>query len=340
VLAIVPDAGGDCSLLRTHPRSHGAMIDSGDGVSASVHLLTDVGWTRGVLFRKDAARCFDVRGDEFTAVSRAPEIDAWSRRVASLLDCRSFVSVPVRYDARSMARLCVTSRDQTAFGAHDLDLLVMVFEHVRPTLERLRILDTIADDAAVTERLRVAHDLHDALIQPWIGLRMGIAAALRRSQADEPVTPVLEHLLALATQELEQLREYSREFGTPGDGHARLADGIRRIAARFAAAADMDVRVDAPDPLPVQDRVAREVFHIVAEGLSNVRRHTEAAHVSIHVHREDQDLHLRIANPGGSDTTEQPFTPRSIQERVARLGGVTTVHADAGTTVVDVRIPL
>jgi signal transduction histidine kinase len=100
------------------------------------------------------------------------------------------------------------------------------------------------------------------------------------------------------------------------------------------------VDVEAAADLHCNDRLAAEVFQMVAEGLSNIRRHTQATQAKIGLLRRNGYLVLRVENEGAPVTSPELFTPRSITERAAALGGQVLVErTDEGTAVV-VEIPL
>jgi signal transduction histidine kinase len=115
----------------------------------------------------------------------------------------------------------------------------------------------------------------------------------------------------------------------------------RRFARKFAEATGIAVHVDAETALPVHDRLAAEVFQMVAEGLSNVRRHTHSAQAIVTLTCCDQHLRLSIANDVAMDSAPTLFTPRSITERATALGGCAHVEwPEHGGTVIVVDIPL
>jgi hypothetical protein len=103
---------------------------------------------------------------------------------------------------------------------------------------------------------------------------------------------------------------------------------VRRFASRFSEVTGIAVEVEARDDLRVADRLAAEAFQMVAEGLSNVRRHTQSPQARVGLALQNGSLHLRIENPAGPDPCA-PFTPRSIAERAAALGGGAIVLAGA-----------
>jgi signal transduction histidine kinase len=103
----------------------------------------------------------------------------------------------------------------------------------------------------------------------------------------------------------------------------------------------------------VNDRLAAELFQIVAEGLSNVRRHAFCRDARVEISCKETSLLLQIKNSrpriGGNAETERTeahdgnrdFRPHSIAERAAALGGETQVFVDEKDyTVVSVGIPL
>jgi signal transduction histidine kinase len=80
---------------------------------------------------------------------------------------------------------------------------------------------------------------------------------------------------------------------------------------------------------------------MVAEGLSNIRRHTQAMHVAVLVTRQENNLVLQIEDEGSNGATPVAFTPRSITERATALGGQVRVRqCESGGNAVVVEIPL
>jgi len=225
---------------------------------------------------------------------------------------------------------------------HTLDILLQVVEQIAPSVENAYLRERLVKEAAETERARIGRDLHDSAIQPYIGLKFALEAVQRRAGPDNPVTPELSHLVETATGELAAMREIiSGLRGVPGKGGALLLDAVRRQAERFGQLFGMKVDVDVDTGLAVSRYLASEMFHIVAEGLSNIRRHTQSRHAWIALKSEDDQLVLRIRNENDARLdAAADFTPRSLTERAVTLGGSLDIERDAiGTTVV-VRVPL
>jgi signal transduction histidine kinase len=263
-----------------------------------------------------------------------------SADLAATLDGASFVSIPLYYNRGVFGRLYLTAARPRAFDDSDIDFLLQVDAHVTPILDNIRLIDRLALDAAEEERRRIARDLHDSVIQPYIGLQMGLAAIRKKQAAGQDAAPDVERLYNLASEGIGELRGYVRELRAGGDSDIGLVASVRRFAGKLAATTGLDVRVEAADSLRVGERLAAEVFPIVVEGLSNIRRHTQAARATVSLSRDADHLAVRIENEREDNSEPRPFTPGSIAERARALGGSARVEQLQGSTVVEVEIPL
>ena len=188
------------------------------------------------------------------------------------------------------------------------------------------------------------------MIQPYVGLQLGIAALAQKLQSgNTDVIGNVQELFELTTQELVELRRYVWGLRAGEERRDVLLPAIERFAARFTSVTGIKVSVDSKGKIEVNDRLAAEVFQMVTEGLSNVRRHALCDDASVELTCRDGKIRLQIKNrrPGvngklGEAHQEEPtmFTPRSISERASLLGGETRVSFDTNYTVVSVAIPL
>jgi signal transduction histidine kinase len=262
--------------------------------------------------------------------------------VLAALDAASLLSVPFRYHAGAAGRLYVARRAPRPFDGGDADFLEHVVAQVAPVLENLRLVDHLASEAATEERRRIARNLHDSVIQPYLGLRLGLSAARDALASDrrEEASAHLERLVELADGEIQTLRGYTRQLrdDTAADGEA-LDAALRRFCRRFSEATGIRVEVASAGAV-VADRIAAEVVQMTAEALSNVRRHTAAARVLVRMEVADGELRLTVVNDGAA-TPPAAFFPRSLGERAAALGGSLAVESvPEGKTEIRIRIPL
>ena len=259
-----------------------------------------------------------------------------------MLDAMAFITVPLFSPDLFGGRLYITAKRRGVFDPEDIEFLLLVFEQTIPLLQNIKLVDQIASDAADAERQRIALDFHDRVIQPYIGLQMALEAIRQKlGRGDTDVTHDIDWLLDLTKEELAQLRPLVQGLKNGGERVGDLVPAMRRFGRKFMAATGIQVRVDVRGEPHVNDRLAAEVFHIVAEGLSNIRRHTLATTASITLIQENSHLTVQIRNDGVEGETFEPFTPRSITERTMALGGQVRVERQSQTQVaVIAEIPL
>jgi len=259
--------------------------------------------------------------------------------LASRLERENVVLVPAGHRGSTGVWLLL-GRDRAPFRRDQVATLHHVIKQIAPVLDNAMLLEQLVAATAETERARIGRDLHDSAIQPYVGLKFAIEALARQIPADTPLAGHARSLATMANEELHLLREVvSGLRGAGGSGDALLEQAVRRQAARFAALFDMHIEVTTEGDLPVSRRLSGELFHMVSEGLANVRRHTRARRASVSL-IGGRELTLAISNeavPG--EPRPIAFEPRSLSERAAELGGSAAVHIDSGGTTIRVSIP-
>lgn len=295
--------------------------------------------------RSSQTRLFDVKTKAFSETSSA-EAD----KLASMLDAHFYLSMPIYYRQQAVGRMYIIN--SPARVDSDMEFLLQLMDHVTPVMENIRLIDNLASDAAEQERRRIAHDIHDSVIQPYLGLQFGLAALDQKLEVgNTAIRSDIHELLELTNHELTELRRFVWGLREGEERTDVLLPAIERFAERFSLVTGIKVDVEAHGKVKINDRLAAELFQIVAEGLSNVRRHAFCRDARVEISCKDSSLLLQIknsrprANPelerNDGNENVKTFRPRSIAERAASLGGDTRVFVDEKDyTVVSVGIPL
>ena len=295
--------------------------------------------------RTSQIRLFDVKAKTFSETSSAD-----ADKLASMLDAHEYLSMPVYYRHEAVGRMYIINSPARADAA-DMEFLLQLMDHVTPVMENIRLIDNLASDAAEQERRRIAHDIHDSVIQPYLGLQFGLAALDQKLEAgNTSIRSDIHELLELTNHELAELRRFVWGLRAGEERMDVLLPAIERFAERFSLVTGIKVDVEAHGKVKVNDRLAAELFQIVAEGLSNVRRHAFCRDARIEISCKNSSLLLQIKNSRPRANSEferngnenvKTFRPHSIAERAASLGGDTRVFVDEKDyTVVSVGIPL
>ncbi len=244
--------------------------------------------------------------------------------IAEWLDARSFITAPICYRDKNLGAICLTSTRPAAFDLDDAIYLQQIVDQVIPVLENVRLVDRLAAEAANEERRKIARSIHDRVIQPYLGLQMGLDAVQQ-----------------LTKEGVEELRDYVYGLRRPNERQLNLIDSIRRFACQFADVTGIEVHiVNRLTHVFIGDRLAAEVFQMVTEALSNVRRHTKANHVVVHLETVKDMLIIRCDNDRSDENSQRGFHPVSIADRAEALGGRTFIRSEDGYTKVQVELPL
>lgn len=196
--------------------------------------------------------------------------------------------------------------------------------------------ETMAKVALLTERERIARDIHDMVIQRLFAAGMSLQAVVGLAtppMVAERVSNVVDEL----DDTIRELRSAIFQLGVP--------DARQSLVAHLAAVVDArgeqlgftpDLRIIG-DIDTVPDFVGEQLVATVTEALSNVARHAKATESEVTVVLDDGAIRLTVADNGiGIAGTPKPNGGLSnIVWRATELGGTCLVQAGspAGTVI-------
>jgi signal transduction histidine kinase len=240
--------------------------------------------------------------------------------------------------------------DIAAPGAEMVPLTDVVAREIGNSLEQLQVTLQLRDIAASEERLRVARDLHDGVLQSLTGIRLEIRS-LASAVASDPAPGrarllALERALAIEQRELRQFIEAlapsrSRREPQAVDMRERLESLRERMALEWKTPVTLRVgrdMADLPEPLVEAVRL------MVHEAIVNALKHGDPSRVAVTVERPDGDLRIGVADDGHGFPFHGRYdhaalerlsaAPRSLLERVSALGGELAIESsDSGSRV-------
>ena len=260
--------------------------------------------------------------------------------ILTTLDATTVATVPVIQHTRVLGRVFVVSRRRD-YHLSDLDLLIQVFKQMIPVIENIRLLDSLASEAAGRERRRIAHDIHNSVIQSYVGIQLALTgcAPARRRRASRRSATWIKSIAWWRRKSLRRAVVSALQLSVMTTSTVRSL--LDRVIRKFAAAAAMTVDVEVADNVQVTNRLAAEVLPIVEEALSNVRRHTASARAGVRMSQTAQWLTVEVRNDLTRGESPLMFVPKSLSLRAGALGGRVTVEPRRGeATRVFVEIPL
>ncbi len=346
----------DCLLINAtadHASYYVHRVTSKDGTnSLNTNHITDecarrlffVPQNKAFVFRRLRFPFFAKRyfGYDVIAKTRLGKMDDELESLLSILDA-DVISVPVVHQNTASGRLFLTARRKRAFYAADLEFLNQLVGQILPLVEHIHLADTLAASAREQERQRVALDIHDTVIQRYIGIQLGVEAIRQKIQAGSTnIDSDLEKLEQMTHFEVNGLRRYAQQLSGAALPEEDFLTAVRRLGQEFSSATGIAVTVKSGQEVNLKKGLAGEAFQMIAEGLSNIRRHTKASEAVIEIESSSQSLNLKICNNGGNgDGVNGKFLPKSITSRAALLGGAVEIElVPQGKTQLSIGIPI
>ena len=199
------------------------------------------------------------------------------------------------------------------------------------------------ENVRLEERTRIAQELHDTLLQSFLGASMRLGAAMDCLPSDSPVKPKLDPILQLMEQGIEEGRNAIQGLRSSVSGTLDLVLALSGVQQELAVEPDVDFRVSvAGRQQPLQPPVKHELYRIGREALVNAFRHSGAKRVDFELEYADRDLRLRVRDNGcGIDPhvleagREGHWGLAGMRERATKIGGLLEISssATAGTEV-------
>ena len=212
----------------------------------------------------------------------------------------------------------------------------------------------LALEARVSERTRIARDLHDTLLQSFQGalLRFQSVAnilATRPDEARQRLDLALDQAEAAVTDGRNAVHGLRASATTVND----LANGIAAIGLQLTSGESsgpmpvIDVTVDGTSR-DLSPMVRDEAYQIAGEALRNAVKHAGARRVTVTIHYESRQLRLTVHDDGkgieaetlARQQVEGHFGLPGMRERAAIVKGRLDVRSERGAgTEIELSVP-
>jgi signal transduction histidine kinase len=246
--------------------------------------------------------------------------------------------------------------DKKKMTSDDLILGSIVAYRVATSLEQFYLLRKFQHTAVAEERIRLARDLHDGLLQSLTGIAFRLQSVHRLMDEDlfgarkelavtqglllseqralrciveelKPIHPVCYDPAACLNIRLEELSEYIRQF--------------------WPLKVEMDIgTLDSNIP----EQKAEQIYFIVREAIVNAAKHSGASEVRAKLETDDGRINITVADNGRGfpfrghynheQLTSLKLGPSTIKERVGNLGGTLSIESTENGACLKIALPL
>jgi signal transduction histidine kinase len=293
------------------------------------------GMLAAMLHQAEPYRTDDIHGD--------PRFRGWWPRQHP--DMRSFLGVPIAgADGTIIGAFYLTEKEgASVFDAEEQELIELLAAHASIAITNARLYEQSRELSILSERNRLALELHDVVSQKLFSVMLTAEAAATQIDHDPAAARTqLDRLSALTKEALEELRSLILGLRPPELERDGLAGTLRKEVEMVARTHGTDVALQV-DPGFTSDGGERELalLRIAHEALHNAVRHAHAEHVMVRLAGDDGLTVIEVSDDGvGFDPQSPDVRSRhlgltSMEERARELHGRLKIRSapGQGTTV-------
>ena len=215
-------------------------------------------------------------------------------------------TVPLRSGDEQYGLLNVATPHTVVYSQDDLELLESVALQIGSAIKRIYLTDQEKEAARISERNRLARDLHDSVNQMLFSLKL------------------VNEMRAL----IWQLKPIGLEHG--------LVNAIQHYANML----DLKLNIEVRGLIKLSNLVEENVYRMLQEALNNTKKHAQTNQVSINMQQNEHQLYIKIYDDGkgfnvSDDLNQTTHGLKNIKQRIHSLDGEFNIQSDKqmGTTI-------
>jgi len=240
------------------------------------------------------------------------------------------------------------------FFSNDDELLEGVARQVVSNANHLFSKIRIERDAALNERLRLARELHDGVLQSLTGAALQLEAVTKLNDHDpQVVRERLREVQDLIVQEQRELRSWiacmKRAASTSMASHTDLTAALDTLCRRVMRWGPR-VELSGPTTGSISRTLGDQVYRLVEESLSNVARHARAQFARVEIAILPHELRIVVEDDGCgfpyrgrydlAALNARGLGPVSLKERVGSLDGALVLTSTLSGSRLEIILPL
>jgi signal transduction histidine kinase len=259
------------------------------------------------------------------------------------------LSVPIDTDL-FVGRLLVLDRPD--FSLDEMMAASLAARQIEGGLVRMGEVDALRRAAAFEERLKMARDLHDGVLQTLSATAMHLEV-IRRSPDDRLGMAALQEWLVKEQRELRLVIERLRN-GSPADTDesgseegSSLNEVVEGVERRWGVLVELSC---SPQKLHLDADTTFQFQQILREAAANAVRHGGATKLSVALLARSKRLEIQVVDNGkgldqhgafdAQQCSELGLGPRNLRDRVSALGGSFRLHSRPEGLQIDISLPL
>jgi signal transduction histidine kinase len=199
------------------------------------------------------------------------------------------------------------------------------------------------------ERARIVHELHDTLLQGFLGASMLLGQAVEQTPPDSPSKPALSTALRLIRRAIDEGRAALRGIHTASPPPSSLEQAFSSLLNEVTTGRGMRFRIFVQgEPRTLNPAIQEQLFLICREAVMNALRHSQATKIEVEVQYQRDLLGVFVRDNGCGINPEtvrkdsdSHWGLRGMRERAENIGARFGIWSRTGAgTEVRVAVPV
>ena len=258
-----------------------------------------------------------------------------------------YLGVQIRAREQVQGILSYYQVNAKPFSMNEILLLAALGEILGIIIENHRLRSHIEEIAIVSERHRLARDLHDSITQSLYSINLFVHAVRQSAEMSdaERLNNSLNRVEAISHTALKEMRLLLYQLRPPLLTEKSLAEVLQLRFDSVEGRLGIEVEYQVEGSFDLPPDIAEDMYRVAIETLNNSLKHAEASRVSVQLVMTAPTVTLKIVDNG------RGFDPNyvnggmglpNIRERLARWGGNLTIESAPGagtSTTITINVP-
>jgi two-component system, NarL family, sensor histidine kinase DevS len=250
---------------------------------------------------------------------------------------RSAIVMPLRADSTVVGAIAVArSEQQPPFGDDYLELVSDFAQHAAIASALATGREHGRERAILADRERIAHDLHDHVIQKLFAAGLDLQSTIARARSPE-ITDRLTNTLDHLQSTIDDIRSTIFKLQSPITETEDFRQRIQNRIAELTEDRDIATTLDLSGQLSaVFGELADHAGAVITEAVSNAVRHSGAGHLIVRI-CADERLVIEVIDDGCGipQDNQRRSGLANMQRRAAQVGGDSSITTgpEGGTRV-------
>lgn len=218
------------------------------------------------------------------------------------------------------------------------------------------LLQQLRNLAATEERIRLARDLHDGLLQSLAGMALKLQTVKYvlesdPKEADREIQEIQRLLVAEQRSLRLSIREMRQGAGVSMCDNVSLEARLRELNERVEYHWGLRVSLEITEAeIPFPDALCQDILFIIHEALVNAARHSHASLVRVSLAAEGDFVRITVTDNGRgfpfigrydhSELVAKKLGPATLRERISSLGGVLGIDSTEAGSHLQILLPM